>query len=882
MDLNQRKLTRSEWNNIEIPVNDEEKEVLSLIMRGFSDVNIKYNKSNSLFGFLKIDYNEIMEDYLFNMYFSKKITELKLSYITDSDIFICSIKSNPVIKKADIIRIERNDSGKLNKSKCFEYLLVDIIENILKYKKHKNDKWLIQYFTLYKLSKLSVININRHILTIIKNLICKLETEINMIDVISNSVSFIEKNELLLKHADMMLYEHQKQLMSVIKLSGPKLILYIAPTGTGKTLSPIGISENKKVIFLCAARHVGLALAKAAISVGKKIAFAFGCESADDIRLHYFAAKEFKINKRSGGIGKVDNSIGDKVEIIICDIKSYLVAMYYMKAFNPIEDIVVYWDEPTITMDYETHDLHEIIKRNWCDNLIPTVILSSATLPKIHELPETIADFKSKFPDAEIHNIVSHDCKKSIPIINKNGFVVLPHYLSDDYNKIKEIVLHCQNNLSLLRYLDLKEIVEFIIFIESRNIVPINYSIHRYFTTIDDINMQNIKLHYLRILDKIPPELWSTIYETVNENRIGRIQSNNYIDTKGTKIKKAVSIGPGSITQKYSFSSTDIAGQPITRLTSLQVPLPMTTNMTTSITINTNTIIAKEQPGIYITTKDAFTLTDGPTIFLANDVNKIAKFCIQQANIPSKVMEDIMEKIDFNNRINEKIQILEQELEDLGVENEKEHDQSDKKNSKKDTKFKLPTGDEIGIKHDKQEELDYLRTLIKSAQLNETFIPNKLPHLKKWASDIDIVNVESSAYTSDVDETSIIDIMMLNDVDDSWKVLLLMGVGVFTNHPSIAYTEIMKKLAEQQKLYLIIASSDYIYGTNYQFCHGYLSKDMCLTQEKIIQALGRIGRNNIQQNYSIRLRDDDQILKLFYVEEDKPEVRNMNLLFSTL
>ena len=34
----------------------------------------------------------------------------------------------------------------------------------------------------------------------------------------------------------------------------------------------------------------------------------------------------------------------------------------------------------------------------------------------------------------------------------------------------------------------------------------------------------------------------------------------------------------------------------------------------------------------------------------------------------------------------------------------------------------------------------------------------------------------------------------------------------------------MKRLADEQKLYLIIASSDYIYGTNYQFCHGYLSK----------------------------------------------------------
>ena len=91
----------------------------------------------------------------------------------------------------------------------------------------------------------------------------------------------------------------------------------------------------------------------------------------------------------------------------------------------------------------------------------------------------------------------------------------------------------------------------------------------------------------------------------------------------------------------------------------------------------------------------------------------------------------------------------------------------------------------------------------------------------------------------------------------------------------------MKTLADQQKLYMIIASSDYIYGTNYQFCHGYLSKDLCLTQEKIIQALGRVGRNNIQQTYSVRLRDDEQINKLFWEETNKPEVRNMNILFNS-
>ena len=97
------------------------------------------------------------------------------------------------------------------------------------------------------------------------------------------------------------------------------------------------------------------------------------------------------------------------------------------------------------------------------------------------------------------------------------------------------------------------------------------------------------------------------------------------------------------------------------------------------------------------------------------------------------------------------------------------------------------------------------------------------------------------------------------------------------------YLEIMKKLAYQQKLYLIIASSDYIYGTNYQFCHGYLSKDLTtMTQEKVIQCLGRVGRGNKQQNYTIRLRDPLFISKLFEEETNKIEAMNMNKLFTDL
>jgi hypothetical protein len=178
------------------------------------------------------------------------------------------------------------------------------------------------------------------------------------------------------------------------------------------------------------------------------------------------------------------------------------------------------------------------------------------------------------------------------------------------------------------------------------------------------------------------------------------------------------------------------------------------------------------------------------------------------------------------------------------------------------------------------QEINSLRALIKSASLNDTFIPNKKMHLDKWTANLETLC--GGAFTSNVDEQFVCDIMALKGVENSWKVLLMMGIGVFINHENITYTEIMKKLADQQKLYMIIASSDYIYGTNYQFCHGYLSKDLTLTQEKMIQALGRIGRSNIQQKYTIRLRDNEQIKKLFYIENDKTEVRNMNKLFGDI
>ena len=877
MDLKQRKLNKSEWDSIEVPISTAEISVCKLITSGYHDVMIRINTNNSLFTFLKIDYSgKKMEDYIYNIFLRSRVDKIESALKTVIPDYKCiKVDANIKPNSGDRIRLERFNEETIKTNDIYELVLLFHLEKMVNYKKLEDSKLFhYHYYTIYKLIKNNISHVNYNIINLVNFVLDKFADDIDKSIIIENAVEIIEKNYSLLKYGDLMLYEHQKEIFTLIKQPGPKLILYMAPTGTGKTITPLALSEHKKIIFVCAARHVGLALARAAISVEKKVAFAFGCVSAEDIRLHYFAAKEATRNKRTGGIRKVDNSVGDNVQIMISDIKSYLPAMYYMISHFGADNIITYWDEPTISMDYAEHEFHKTIRKNWKENDIPVVVLSSATLPKETELTQTIPDFLNKFQGAEICNIISHDCKKSVPIVNKDGFVVLPHYLSDRYDEMLNIASHCKNYLTLLRYFDLKEVVEFITFVNKNNYANNRMCLERHFENLDSINMKNIKIYYINMLINIAPGNWDIVYKTFMDNRIPRILQNTVVDTNGKIIQKVKSIGPGVL------PNNSLSGVPLTRLTSEQI---------------TRTIIPEPikvgTSGVYVTTKDAYTLTDGPTIFISNDIEKIAKFCVQQANIPPVVMEELMKKIEYNNIINEKINKLDTELEVIKEEIEQRAKNSvnvmDKgrlvkgrtQSNKDPKKLSKDIPEEMQNKgglNKMTTEINQLRSMIKRASLNDAFVPNKKNHIDKWAPDSTITN----AFTSTIDEQIVADIMALNGVDNLWKILLMMGIGVFINHENITYTEIIKKLADEQKLCIIISSSDYIYGTNYQFCHGFLSKDLDLTQEKIIQAMGRVGRNNIQQTYTVRFRDDSQIEKLFTSDTDKPEVINMNILFN--
>ena len=172
-----------------------------------------------------------------------------------------------------------------------------------------------------------------------------------------------------------------------------------------------------------------------------------------------------------------------------------------------------------------------------------------------------------------------------------------------------------------------------------------------------------------------------------------------------------------------------------------------------------------------------------------------------------------------------------------------------------------------------QKEIELLQSSIRPISLPNVYIPNKLEHLTRFSQEDKL----SVAFASDVDALTI-EKVLSTDMEASWKVLLMMGIGVFSAKATPRYLELVKEQVMKQKMYLIVATSDYIYGTNYQFANLYLGKDMKLSQEKLIQTLGRVGRGK-QVPYAIRLRDDS-FAKILFTPQDSPESRIMMRLFA--
>ena len=821
--LQQTKLSKVEWCKMEEPItNKKEQHILQMIEKGYSDPNIQYNPFISLRTFLNIqkDFDEIV----FEKVLKDKLLKINKKNILQFDSCDCfkdrskksKSKSNS-ISKADSIKISNSvrlldgdSSSTKYEESILEYMILREIKTLSKLlqKKKEDKKYGLTLFNLYFIQKIHSKSINTYMNDIVNYILKNHLKELTVQMILKNVSKYIEHNPIF-QCETYSLYSHQKDIFQFFKQNQgqSKFVFYCAPTSSGKTLTPLALATEYKVLFMCASKHIGLSLAKSGYFLNKKIGFAFGCNDIDQIRLNYNAINSYK----EGTYKKLpDHSDGKKVEIMICDLTSFECAMLYMKSFHPLEKTILFWDEPTIGLDAKIHPLHEIIQKNWSINMIPNVIFSCATLPKQDKIQSVLTNFQSKFTGALIEYIESYDQNTNLMIYDEYGNILMPHMYFEDYDKMKEFIEY--QGKKYYKFYNCNECAKFLLYYD-KQIDPT--FIQTNFDSLDTVTMFCIKDVYIHCLT-ISSESWKKIRE----------------------------------------------------LYLLENPLSN---------------VPHKDIGSNLTTNHASSLTNGPTLYISNDVQNICKYLLHITKMDPKILQKIQEKIDENTTISSQLSKKRKNYEDK-IEKFKD-------NEKVMEQMRFPK-DILEL----NKEIQSLESSIRSLTLDNVFKPNTRDHFQKWNQYPELDYDSSDIYTSHVEDSDIKMVMELYTIHALYKILLLMGIGVFSNEimpcheqhvadiqeENNSYVEIMKMLAEQKSLYLIIANSDYIYGTNYQFSHCYLGKDMKnMTQEKIIQSIGRIGRQDKNKHFSFRFRSKEQMDILYQIPETSIEAENMNRLFKS-
>ena len=816
--LQQTKLSKVEWCKMEEAItNKKEQHILQMIEKGYNDPTIQYNPFISLRTFLNID--KQFDEFIFEKVIKEKLSKLNKKNILQLDSCdYFKVHSKKSISKADKIKmtnsirlLDNSNSTTKYEDSIIEYMILREIKTLSKLlqKKKEDKKYGLTLFNLYFIQKIHSTKINTHMKDIINYILKNHLKDLSVEMILKNVSKYIEHNPIF-QCETYSLYSHQKDIFQFFKQNQEqsKFVFYCAPTSSGKTLTPLALTSEYKVLFMCASKHIGLSLAKSGYFLNKKIGFAFGCSDVDQIRLNYNAINSYK----EGTYKKLpDHSDGKKVEIMICDLASFECAMLYMKSFHPLEKTILFWDEPTIGLDMKTHPLHEIIEKNWSINMIPNVIFSCATLPKKDKIQSVLTNFQTKFTGALIEYIESYDQNTNLMIYDECGNILMPHMYFEDYNKMNEFIQY--QSKKYYKFYNCNECAKFILYYD-KNID--STFIQTYFNTLDTVTMFHIKDIYIHCLTKISSESWKKIRET-------------YL---------------------------------------LENPL---------------STIPHKDIGCNLTTNHASSLTNGPTLYISNDVQNICKYLLHITKMDPKILQKIQEKIDENTTISSQLSKKRKNYEDK-IE-------KFKNNEKIMEQMRFPK-DILEL----NKEIQTLESRIHSLTLDNVFKPNTRDHFQKWNQYPELEYDLSHIYTSHVEDSDIKRVMELYTIHALYKILLLMGIGVFSNEimpcdeqhvvdireENNNYVEIMKMLAEQKSLYLIIANSDYIYGTNYQFSHCYLGKDMKnMTQEKIIQSIGRIGRQDKNKHFSFRFRSKEQMDILYQIPETSIEAENMNRLFKS-
>ena len=254
----------------------------------------------------------------------------------------------------------------------------------------------------------------------------------------------------------------------------------------------------------------------------------------------------------------------------------------------------------------------------------------------------------------------------------------------------------------------------------------------------------------------------------------------------------------------------------------------------------------------------------GPSIYLTQDYMNVIKFSIHKSNIPKNSLTDIQKNIESNDRIQTRINELENTL--TSLLNDKFGDKEDVKNNSREIQ-KI------------QDDINRLHKKILPITLPYEYIPNTKSHFERFHS-TDFHN--SNAFSSSLDDDSNRLIMNLDiDPNSSWHFYWVLGYfwtrKIFDEQD---YTIYQTQLKSWQNLddFSLSLQTPITYSESIINSHCYLGKDIKnITHEKIIQSIGRVGRKSQNSVFTFRFRNKEHINKFFDLSSGI-ETTNMNRL----
>lgn len=602
------------------------------------------------------------------------------------------------------------------------------------------------------------------------------------------------------------------------------LLIYRGMAGTGKSTFVVSIAKmleytknNKKLIFSCAIETVRQQVARWCRHAD--VSYTILVQNAEG----HLINEASSINKKKIKIKRVRNSnikfeSADESEdpdeycVTICAPN---VASILLKHKN--HEYVAVFDELNMGADDAKskylHDAVEMLKY-----LPKHSIIMSATLPSLQSLQPIVDNFKSKYPKANIKNIVANDIFIGCDFKTYDGEIVMPHNGCKNADDLEVIIKKVINNPFLARMYTLNTVKYFWDKINVADKPAI-------FENITDSTANGVLKTALTLLEFLS-KCKNDVITKACESNVKKIKDKNISDKADSK---NISDKLDTIADSKSVDSVNSKS-----INNFDFKSIVTSDAHKYSNMN---LLVTEDP--FKWAKDNFS-------HLISGLNA--------GNIIKKYNEDLAKhELNKKRREREFAKQLAGSKNDLAKEMQEASEMDH-------PRFNFPNALQVNTSK-------HLKKYCESSEMNVT---NEMNATSKPRKEIDLATLPHDKIAAD-NETLLLLYAGIGVISES-------SMARRSKEVNVTYTATVLRLASEGQLFMLVADNCIAYGTNYPFERIFIMKEYAMKRSynTIFQLTGRVAR--VGKSWRGEVIMDAEIAERLLHTENERDIETENII----